>query len=189
MPGWTEYSLILKLSAKIFPVQTRDVRDSDVLRALHLTGACVGAGAESEFVHLSHHSLCTLCGLYLTLRKESEGTYAGSHEKHRRAVLAGCHAGTAADAGSAVHALLGLFARNRNGIGVRNSAGSYRDISPCLKNLVKRLTVNYKILDYRETVTSPRLDGDCVTVLELTHVKLAGCYLIVRSMRASVDIE
>lgn len=165
------------------------MRYGDVLRALHLAGTGVGAGTKSELVHLCNHCLGSLCTLYLTLRKECEGTYAGCDKEHCRAVLAGCHTGTASDAGSTVHALLGLFARNRNGIGIRNTAGSYRNISTCLKNLVKCLTVNDKVLNYREAVAAPRLNGDSVAILELTHVKLAGSDLIVRSMSASVNIE
>ena len=77
--------------------------DGYVLRALHLTGAGVGAGTESELVHLGNHSLCTPCGLYPALWKKSEGRNPGSNEKHGGTVLAGRCAGTAADAGSSVH--------------------------------------------------------------------------------------
>ena len=58
-----------------------------------------------------------------------------------------------------------------------------------MKNLVKCLTVNDKVLNYREAMAAPRLNGDSVAILELTHVKLAGSNLIVRSMSASVNIE
>ena len=99
--------------------------DGYVLRALHLTGAGVGAGTESELIHLGYHSLCTPCGLYPTLWKKSEGRNPGSHKKHGGTVLAVYSSGTVADAGSSMHRLVGILLRDRNGICVRNTAGAY----------------------------------------------------------------
>lgn len=60
---------VLEFGGEILSVQTSYMIDSYVLRALHLTCAGVGAGTESELVHLGYHCFCTLCGLYLALRK------------------------------------------------------------------------------------------------------------------------
>ena len=73
--------------------------------------------------------------------------------------------------------------------GILSRTGIDGDESTCLKYLVKSAAVHHKVLDDRETGASPRLDGDSVAVLELTHVKLAGSNLTVRSVRMAVDIE
>ena len=56
--------------------------DGDVLRALHLAGAGVGAVTETEFVHLGDHGAGAAGGFRLTLREQGQGTDAGGHEQH-----------------------------------------------------------------------------------------------------------
>ena len=160
-----------------------------MLRTFHLAGPGVGAGTESEFVHLCNHSLSPACSLNLTLRKKCERADSCSHKEHCRTVLAGGNTGTATNTSCAVHTFLSIFTLDRNGIGIRDTASADRNISSRLKYLVKSLTVHNKVLDYRETLASPRLDGDGVTILELAHMELAGGNLIVRSVSTSVDVK
>ena len=182
-------NLVLEFSTKELAVQAGDMGDSHMLRAFHLAGAGVRAGTEAELVHLGDHGLGPLGTLDLSLRKQCEGTYTGGHEKHGRPVLAGCHTGAAAYAGSTVHALLRSLVGYEDGVPVRNTACTYRNEASGLENLVESLAVHDKVLDYRETLASPRLNRDGLSVLELAHVELAGSYLVVRSVSTPVDVE
>ena len=181
--------LILELRLEELPVKTCDMGDRHMLRTFHLAGTGVGAGTETELVHLGNHRLGPLGSLDLALRKKCEGAYTCGNEKHSRTVLACSYTGTAADTCSTVHALFSNLMGDRNHISVRDSAGIHRDEAAGLHDLVECLAVYDEVLDNREYIASPRLDSDGVTVLELAHVQLAGGHLVIRSMCPSVDIE
>ena len=161
--------------------------DGDSLRALHLAGTGVGAATEAELFHLRDHIPGPSGGLWTALRKQSEGTYPCGHEQHRRAVLTGCHASAATNAGSRVHTLLSILVRDKDVVGILGGTGSDRDESASLKDLVERAAVNDQILDDRETSASERLHGDGSAILEVTHEELAGGHMIVRTVSAAVN--
>ena len=127
---------------------------ADLLGALHFAGTGIGAGAEAEFVHLCNHSLGTTGTLDLTLRQQSQRADAGSDEQHRRTILAGSSAGTAADAGSSIHTFLSIILVDRNDIGIRHTTGVDIDKTAGLQDLVVCTTVNHEILDDGETVVA-----------------------------------
>ena len=60
---------------------------------------------------------------------------------------------------------------------------------PVIKDLVVCLTVYNEVLDYWESLSSPRLDSDSVTILELTHMELASSNFIIWSVCTAVNIE
>ena len=74
--------LVFELSAEELAVEASDISQRNGLRALGGTSAGVGTVTESEFVHLSHHSLCTSCGLDLTLREQGKLRNLSGYEEH-----------------------------------------------------------------------------------------------------------
>ena len=168
-------------------VEAGDVVDGYAFWTLHFTGAGVGAVAEAELFHLRDHIPGPFGGLWTALRKEREGTYPCGHKQHRRAVLTRCHAGTATNAGSGIHALLSVLVRDEDVVGILSGTGSDRDESTGLKDLVEGAAVYNQVLDDRETGASERLDSDGSAILEVTHEKLAGGDVIVRTVRAAVN--
>ena len=78
--GRRENLLFAESRLQILAVQSRDMIDGDVLRALHLAGAGVRAVAETEFVHLGDHRAGAAGGFRLALREQGEGADARSHE-------------------------------------------------------------------------------------------------------------
>lgn len=179
--------LLRELRLEELAVETGDVVDGDAFWTFHLAGAGVGAVAEAELFHLSDHIPGPFSGLWTALRKESEGTYPCGYKQHRRAVLTRCDASTATNAGGSVHALLSVLVRNEDVVGILSGTCSDRDESTSLKNLVKGAAVNHQVLDDRETSTSERLDSDGGAILKVTHEKLAGGDVIVRTVRAAVN--
>ena len=79
--------------------------------------------------------------------------------------------------------------RNENGVAILGSSGTYGDESASLENLIESTAIHHKVLDDRESRTSERFHGDGGSVLEMTHEKLAGSHMIVRSMCTSVNVE
>ena len=111
-----------------FAVEAGDVAQRNVLGTFGCAGTGVGAVAESEFVHLVDH--CARAGTFnLTPGQECELAYLCADEEHGRAVLAGSHAGAAADAGSGVHSDVSHFLRDREAVGVRSSAAVERNVA------------------------------------------------------------
>ena len=161
----------------------------DALRTLHLTGAGVGTVAESEFVHLCYHCLDPSLCLGTSLGEKGEGTDACCYEQHGGTVLTGGYTSSAAHASGGIHTLLSLVVRNKDVVGILGGAGANGDKTSGLKDLVKRTPVYHKVLDDREGCAAPRFDGDGGTVLEMTHEKLAGSHMVVRTVRTAVDIE
>ena len=163
--------------------------NGNTLRALHLAGAGIGAVTKAQLIHLGHHRLGPFLRLRTALRKQRQGTDARSHEKHRRTVLTGRYASTATDARSRIHAFLRTFVGNQDIVGILRRTGTDGNEAAGLQDLVKRTAVHHQVLDDRESGAAPRLDSDCRTILEMTHEQLAGRHMIVRTMRAAVNIE
>ena len=179
--------LLRELSLEELAVEAGDVVDGDAFWTFHLAGTGVGAVTEAELFHLRDHILSPSSGLWTALWKQSERTYPCGHKEHRRAVFTGCNASTATNAGSGVHALLSVFVRDENVVGILSGTCSNRDESTSLKNLVEGTAINHQVLDDRETSASERLDSNGSTILEVTHEKLASGDVIVRTVRAAVN--
>ena len=180
---------IREVSLQKFPVQAGDMLDRNTLRTLQFAGPCVGAVSEPEFVHFGHHVLCPSLGFDLTLGKQGERTHAGRDEQHGRAVAARRHACSAPDAGSGVHALLGLVVTDEDVIGILRSAGTDGNETACLQNLVEGCAVHHQILYNGEGTAAERLYSNGGSVLEMPHEQLAGGDMFVGTMGASVYIE
>ena len=161
------FRLIREFRFEELAVEPRDMRYGYALRALHLAGAGVGAVSESEFVHLGDHGLDPSLGLGTALSNASTATYTGS----------------------SIHALLSLVVRNEDIVGILGGTGTDGDESTGLEDLVKRTSVDHKVLDDREGGASPRLHSDSSSVLEMTHEQLTGGNMVVRAVGASVNIE
>ena len=91
------------------------------------------------------------CALIWALRKKGKRTYPCTDKQHGRAVLASSNASTTTYASSSIHTLFCLVMRNKDIVGILCRTGADRNETAGLKNLVKRRTVNNKVLDYRET--------------------------------------
>lgn len=181
--------LVSELCLDELAVEASDVSDRLVLRALSLASAGVGAVTETELLHLGDHSLCTLSCLRTTLGKESELADLRADEEHSRTVLTCSYAATATDTCSAVHSLVCVFLRNKDCVSVLGLASTNAYVTTCLHNLVEGSTVYHAVLDNGERSRTPRLNCDNVAVVELTHVELAGCGTLVRSVGMTVDVE
>ena len=72
MCGMLGWALICQLCLDELAVEASDVGDGFALRAYGFAGACVGAVAEAELVHLGYHCLGAASCLYATLWKECE---------------------------------------------------------------------------------------------------------------------
>ena len=182
-------TLVRELRLEEFAVQAGDVRDIDPLGALQLAGTRVGAVAEAQFVHLRDHRLGTAMRLRTALRKQGEGTDAGSDEEHRRTVLTRSHTGTTAHAGRCIHALLRLVVRDQDVVGILRRTGPDRNEAAGLEDLIEGAAVHDEVLDDRETGAAPRLHRDGGAIFEMAHEELAGRHMIVRTVCASVNIQ
>ena len=143
--------LVSQLCLDELAVEASNVGDGLALRTYGFASTGVGAVTEAEFVHLGYHGLGTTGCLYATLWKEGELRHFRGDEEHGRAVLAGCHAGTASDAGGAVHGLIGILLRDEDGVGILWGAGADGGVATCLDDLVEGGAVNHTVLDDRET--------------------------------------
>src|SRR5947207_14899110 len=77
----------------------------------------------------------------------------------------------------------------RDGICVYSIPCIHRNVSTSLNNAVKGCVVGNKIPDNREGVRTPGLNYDCVAILILAHMKLAGSRMMPGAMCTSVDIH
>ena len=144
------YILVCQFCLDELAVQAGDVGDGFALGTYGLASAGVGAVTKAEFVHLGYHSLGTTGCLYATLGKESELADLRGDEEHSRAVLAGCHAGTTTDAGSAVHSLVSILLGNQDGVGILSLTRADGGVATSLDNLIEGVTVYHTVLDNRE---------------------------------------
>ena len=181
--------LLTELCLQEFAVQTGDMIHGNTLRALHFTSTGVGAVTKSEFIHLGHHGTGAAGGFRTSLRKQGQGADTGGDEQHGGTVLAGSNASAASDASRCIHALLGIVMRNQDVVGILGGTGTDGNETAGLKDLVECSTVDNQVLDYRETGTSPRLDGDRRTILKVPHEQLAGGHMVIRTMGTAVNIQ
>ena len=181
--------LVSELCLDELAVEASDVGDRLVLRALSLASASVGAVTEAELLHLSDHCLSTLSCLRTALRKESKLANLRAYEEHCRTVLTCSYAATATDTCSAVHSLVSVFLRDKDSIGILGLASTNANVATCLHDLVECRAVYHAVLDNWECSRTPRLNSDNVAVVELTHIELAGCGTLVRSVGMTVDVE
>ena len=79
--------------------------------------------------------------------------------------------------------------RDEDIVGILGRTCPDRDETACLKNLVERCTVHNKIFDHRKRSTPPRLYSNRGPVLEVPHEKLASRYMIIRTVRTTVNIK
>ena len=181
--------LVRELCLEELTVESCDVRNGDTLRTFELAGPGVGTVTEAEFIHLCNHILGPLLSLNLTLRKESKRADSGSNKEHCRTVLTGSYTSAATYTGCCIHTLFSLVVRYENVVGILSGTGAYRDESASLEYLVESCSVDYKILDYRESGAAERLNGDGSAILEMPHKQLTGCNVIVRSVSTAVDVQ
>ena len=73
--------------------------------------------------------------------------------------------------------------RDQDGVAVRRAAGVDRDVAAGRDDAVERAAIDDEVLDDREGLGAPRLDGDRVAVLEPAHVELADGGAAVRAVR------
>ena len=181
--------LVSELSLDELAVEASDVGDRLVLRTFSLTSTCVGAVTEAELLHLGNHCLSTLSSLRTSLGKKSELANLRTYEEHCRTVLTCSYAATATDTCCAVHSLVSVFLRDEDGVGILRLASANANVTTCLHNLVECRTVNHAVLNNRECSRTPRLYGDNIAIVELTHVQLAGSSTLVWSVRMTINIE
>lgn len=107
--GTGRFSLFLALGCDVMAVHAADVVELDILRTFSGTCACIGAVAETEFVHLLDHCACTAFAFNLTLGQESKLADLRRNKEHGRSVLTSCNACAAADTSCGVHRNVGDF--------------------------------------------------------------------------------
>ena len=178
-----------ELGVEEFAVEACDVAQRNVLGTFGGAGTGVGAVAEAEFVHLGYHGACATFAFNLALGQECELAYLGRYEEHGRAVLAGSHAGAAADAGGGVHGHVGHFLGDGCGVGIGSAAAVERYIAAGLLDFIESGAVDHEVADNGESGRTPGFDGDFLTVVEFAHVELAGCDALNGTVGVSVDIE
>ena len=113
--------------------------------------------------------------------------HLGGHEEHGAGVLAGGHAGPAANALSGVHRQIGILLRHRDAVSIGRAAGANSDESTGLLDAVERLPVTHQILNDGEGLGAPGLDDNLVAIAEAAHVGLAGGHALVRTVGLAID--
>ena len=182
--------LVSQLGLDELAVQAGDVGDGLVLGADGLAGAGVGAVAEAGLFHGHDHGLGTTGGLYSALGKEGELGDLRRDEEHGGTVLTGGDAGATADAGSAVHGLVGILLGDEDGVGILGLTSSDGGVAPSLDDLVEGVAVNHTVLNHGEGGRAPRLHGDDVAIVEAAHVELTrGGTTLGLAVRRTVDVE
>ena len=143
--------LLAEFRFQELPVEPGDVVHGNTFRAFHFAGTGIRAVTESQFVHLGNHGARPAGSFRTALRQEGQRADAGSHKQHGRTVLASCYASSAADAGSCIHALLGIFVCNQDIVGILSRAGPHRDETAGLKDLIESSAIHDQVFDDRET--------------------------------------
>ena len=113
----------------------------------------------------------------------------GAYKQHGTGILACSYACPAANAGCCIHGHVCLVFRNRDGVGVGDTACGGTDVATRLDDFVEGGAVHHEVADDRESLGTPWLNPDVVAVAELSHVKLAGGDAIVVAMGSPVDVE
>ena len=94
---------------------------------------------------------------HLALGKEGKLAHLRSYKEHCGAILAGCHACTATDAGRRVHGDIGNLLRDGEVVCVRSSAAVERYIAACLLNLVEGVAVDHEVANHGESEDMPQM--------------------------------
>lgn len=170
-------------------VEAGDVLAFYLLGAFGLAGVGVGAAAEAEFVHLDDHLAGAVHGLGVALRQQVEVAHLGADEEHGAGILAGRHAGAAADAGGSIHSLVGDVLGHKDIVGVGHAAGGGADVAAGLDDFVEGGAVHHKVFDDGEGLGAPGLHPYLVAVVEVAHVQLAGGDAVVVAVGTAVDVE
>ena len=171
------------------PIEPRDVLSLDEFGTFGLASVSIGAITEAKFVHLGDHFLHAVGGLDLALGQQSQMADFCPHKQHGTGILAGCHAGAAANTGSRIHGHVGFVPRNRDGVGIGDTARSCADVASRLNDFVKSGAVYHEVTNDREGFSAPRFNPDIVAILELAHVELAGGNAIVIAVRPTINIK
>lgn len=82
LPPSRHHRLCPNRTAEILPVQPRDVRNRNLLRALGLAGAGIRAAAEALLIHLADHCLDAAVTFDLALRQVGQVGHLGGGEEH-----------------------------------------------------------------------------------------------------------
>ena len=143
--------LVCQFSLDELAVQTCDIGDGLILRALSLAGTGVGAVTEAELLHLGDHVLDTASSLDAALRQQCELADLTGYKEHSRTILAGCHTSASTDAGSAVHSLVGCLLGDQDGIGILGLAGAHGGVAAGSDNLIEGGTIHHTVLDDGES--------------------------------------
>lgn len=159
----------------------------DFLRAFCFTGRDVGATTEAFGIVLFHHANGALGGFHFALRHVRQVAHFSGSKEHRRCIRAGRYTGAAADTGSGVHRFVSYVFFDGNSVAVLRLAGIDGDISASLNDAVEGIAVNDEVLNDRKGRRAPGLDGDRITVIEVTHVQLAGSGALLRSVGVAID--
>ncbi len=163
--------------------------DADFLGAGGLALVLVGAVPEAFPVHLADHCEGAFLALRLALRKVAKVGNLGSGEKHGGGVFAGCHAGTATDAGGGIKGVVGIAFGNGEGIRIHGGAGADIDVAAGGDDAVEGGPVGNEVPDDREWLGAEGLDPDGVALGVFPHVDLAGGDATLLAVRDAVDGE
>lgn len=168
-------------------VEAGDVIDRDAFRAGGFAFVKVGAVAETFHFHLIGHGKNALGAFGLALGKEVQRSDFRRGEEHGGGIFAGCHAGTASDAGGGVKRFIRLVLFNRDVVGVGGGTCAHVDVPAGGDDAVKRGAVDDEVAQNRECLGAEGFDPDRIAVLELAHVELAGRHLAFGTVGNAVD--
>ncbi len=170
-------------------VETGDVLPFDFLGAFGFASVGVGAGTETEFIHFHDHLPYAVCRFDFPLGEQGKVADLGTHKEHGRSILASSHAGSATDAGSGIHGLVGFVFGNGDGVGIGYATGGGADIAAGLNDFVEGGTVYDKVANDWESLGAPRFNPNLVTIVELAHVELTGGDTVVVAVGTAVDVK
>ena len=162
----------------VVAVELGDVVHGDTFRASGFALILVGAVAEAEGVHLTHHGEHALVLLRVALRQQIEVRSLGGGEEHGGAVFAAGHASAATDACGCVESGIRRLLAHGHIVGVRRRAGTNIHKAAGGDDLVQSRAIDNEIAQQRESLGAERFNPDRVAILELAHVQLAGRHLL-----------
>ena len=170
-------------------VHACDHFELDFLGASGFAFADVAAVGEALDVHLVDHAYGTAITFDLTLWEAAQvGNFCTDEESCGR-VGTSSYAGAATYAGGGVHGQVSVLLPYGYGVAVRGAAGRNRDEAAGGDDVVERGAVNGEILDHWKGLGAPGFEIDHVTVLKVTHVKLADSGAFEAAMGLAVDHE
>ena len=109
--------------------------------------------------------------------------HLGRGEQHRRRIRTGGHACPAADALGGVHRAVGDVLGNRDAVGLGRAARVRGDEAARLDDAVEGRAVHHQVFQDGKARCPPRLEDECVAVLEEAHVELTDGGRRIRSVR------